>query len=70
MISVPSEPPSPEGVRVVDEHGVEYPVQCVYVGQDQGDHVWTVVDVPHDVRVAKILARKIPGRTQLRIPMP
>jgi hypothetical protein len=69
MISVPSEPPSPEGVRVVDEHGVEYPVQCVYMGFEQGNHVWDVVDVPRDARIVTVKARKIPSHTAIRVPL-
>lgn len=59
--------PQPEGVRLVDSDGVEHPAQVVFYGYRSGIAQWLVVcDVVNPTRV---LVTKLPGRTELILPV-
>lgn len=57
----------PQNVRVVGVDGTEYPVQTVYVGVEDGNQVYEVVDAP-DIRVTQVLCEVLPGHTEVIFP--
>lgn len=60
-------PPAPENVRVQLDDDTEIPVELIYSGEDDGQHVWTAVTpVPTD-RVRRVLCAVLPGHTTVRL---
>jgi len=60
-------PEPPVNVRLVLTDGSEYPVDTVYVGIEDGLHVWQVVTGPPLERVTGLNIDRLPGRTQVTI---
>lgn len=57
----------PVNVRVRGVDGVEYPVQTVYTGVENGNQVFEIVDPPN-VRITNILVDVLPGQTEVVFP--
>lgn len=63
--SAEQQPEPPRNIRVIDAEGREFPVSCIYDGEEDGFHVWTVVDLPAGVRIKTVLVEVFPPRTHI-----
>lgn len=64
-----TEPVPPRNVRAVLEDGREIPLDCLYVGVEDGIHTWEVVNAPR-AEMTSIRVAALPGRTQIRVSSP
>ncbi len=61
-------PSPPVNVRLVTRHGVEIPVQCVYVGRFDGVHRWEVIrpdGIAEPSEVAAVNIEALPAKTAI-----
>jgi hypothetical protein len=63
--SGPEFPDSPVNVRLLYADGVEVPVDCVYRGEQDGTHIWEVVNGRPSEKPKRVLVEKIPALTTI-----
>lgn len=59
---------APTNVRMISPDGTEFPLELVYEGFVDGEHVWRAVHLPH-MRLDeswRILAEELPPHTAIR----
>lgn len=63
-----SSPEPPVNVRLVYANNTEVPVDTVYVGKDdEGDHIWWVLDPPNPAEIVGLRIDALPGRTAVQV---
>lgn len=64
------QPPPPRNVVLVLLDGTRVPVDCHYVGEQEGMRIWEVVTQVDADRVAQVTIDEMPPRTSVRMTLP
>jgi len=60
-------PKPPENVRIEYRNGTVVPLELVYVGIENGEHVWEVVNPPELLLGWRIAVDRLPEKTSIRV---
>jgi len=64
-----SDPTPPTNVQLHYVDGRAVPVDCVYDGEQDGRHVWTMVTPDDLFGVVRVTADTLPAKTSLQFPI-